>query len=807
MTSATDRDIATQMNAQIDTAIAVIGMACRLPGAADPGQFWANLISGIDSVRAITSDELRTWGQDPAQLADPRYVALHGVVDGVGEFDADFFGYSVRDADMLNPQNQMFLECAWEAMEQAGYDSAAVPGPVGVFGGAGRNGYGAVVASRIDDLFPGVDEMAVHVANEPEHLCTRIAYQLGLTGPAVTVLTTCSSSLVAVHEAARALLAGDCDMALAGGVTVRAPLVGYQYREGGTMSPDGHCRTFSSDARGIVGGDAAGVVVLRRLRDAIEDGEHIRAVIRGSSVNNDGRDRAGYTAPSVRGQTDVIMAAHAAADVRPDTIGYVEAHGTGTPVGDPIEVAALNQAFRTGAARPGSTILGAVKTNIGHTDTASGVVGLIKTVLVLENQVIPGNLSFASPNPAIDFTAGPFTVATGNRDWPSGGLPRRAGVSSFGIGGTNAHVVLEEAPPVTEAASTWPAHLLPLAARTPAALDVMADRLAAHLAGHPEQQLADVAYTLQNGRRPFQYRRHVVATDHAAAVAALATHGTAPAAAAPSVVFVLPDDMPGAGHADAIHRAFPAFRAAAQECYDILPDSRPDQFVTQYALARLWQDWGIAPDAVVGRGTGELVARCLAGEVLLATALAVVTGTHIGPVESMAGSVPVLPAPQPGQLTLGIDLPADGDAATAFAAVLDTAGRLWSAGVPVVWSRLHRDTARRRVPLPTYPFERGHHIVYPRTAEPVAPSRPERPASDESVAGRLRMMFRQILGASDDVTDGDFFELGGDSLAAVELVALIEEAFAVAPPLDAVFDAPTVAGLAKVVEDMLGTSS
>lgn len=665
---------------ETDTDIAVIGMACRLPGAATPEQFWANLVDGVDSVRAISADELRAWGEDPELLLDPRYVPRHGVVAGVGEFDAGFFGYSARDADMLNPQNQTFLECAWEAMEQAGYDPADVPGPVGVYAGAGRNGYGSVVRSRIEDVFPGVDELAIHVANEPEHLSTRVSYQLGLTGPSMTVLTTCSSSLVAVHEAGRALLAGDCDMALAGGVTLRVPLVGYRYREGGTMSPDGHCRTFSSDAKGIVGGDGAGVVVLRRLRDAMDDGDHIRAVIRGSAVNNDGHDRAGYTAPGVRGQADVIRAAHASADVTPDTIGYVEAHGTGTAVGDPIEVAALNRAFRTDTGRRGTTVLGAVKTNIGHTDTASGVAGLIKAVLALENHLIPANLSFAGPNPAIDLDGGPFTVATHNREWPSQGRPRRAGVSSFGIGGTNAHVVLQEAPAVAPSESTGTAHVLPLSARTAAALDTMTDRLARHIAEHPEQSLADVAYTLQVGRRAFAHRRHVVATSRADAIAALSAHPE------PTLVGTPPS-------------------------VDVFPSSA-------------------------------------------------------------------------------------GDAAAL--------GRLWQAGTPVAWSRLH-DGTQRRVPLPTYPFERETHLVRPKpTARPTVEPTPD--TTGRSVEDELLLMFRQVLGVDEDVTDPDFFELGGDSLAAVQLVSLIEDRLAVAPPVEAVFDAPTVTELTKVVEHMIAES-
>ncbi|MGK4585150.1 type I polyketide synthase [Kitasatospora sp. HPMI-4] len=683
------------IDAENDTHIAIVGMACRFPGASTPEQYWDNLVAGVDSVRAIEAQELREWGADPERLADPRYVAMHGAVDGIGEFDAGFFHFSERDATLLNPQHQLFLECAWEALERAGYDPHAAPGTVGVFAGAGRNGYASVFQDR-PDRFPGVDDLALHLANEPEHLSTRVSYKLGLTGPSMAVMTACSTSLVAVHEASRALLAGECDFALAGGVSLRLPRVGYWYREGGTMSPDGRCRTFSADARGIVGGDGAGVVVLRRAQDAIDDGDHVHAVIRGSAVNNDGSERAGYTAPGVRGQAEVIRIAHAAAEVDPASIGYVEAHGTGTLVGDPIEVTALTQAFQDGSVADGSIALGSVKTNIGHTDTAAGVAGLMKAALALEHRVIPANLHFSEPNPAIDFARTPFTVNTANRGWQPAGQPRRAGVSSFGIGGTNAHVVLEEAPAPAPTTEPGPGgHLLVLSARTPAALDAMAARLAGHLRENPELPLADVAFTLQQGRHPFAHRRYVVCSDHAQAVRAL----SAPAAGRSTV------------------------RASSDELVERIRSHSDD---------------------------GELVG------------------------------------------------------------LLDELGGLWQQGAAIDWSRLHDGARRRRVPLPTYPFERRTHLVKP---EPFAPSATA-PAAPDTATGtgtgtaasteeRLAELFAKVLGEQADVAGQDFFELGGDSLSAIQLLALVEETFGVCPPLEAVFDAPTVGELATVVEDLL----
>lgn len=796
-----------------DTGIAVIGMACRLPGANTPDEFWANLVGGVDSIRPIPVEERLSWGEDPARAADPRYVVVHGLVDGVGDFDAGFFGYTPRDAAVLNPQHQMFLECAWEALEQAGHRPGDVPGRVGVYAGAGRNGYGQIVLER-PDLLSGVDIMAATIANEPEHLSTQVSYRLGLTGPSVTVQTACSSSLVAVHEAGRALLAGDCDMALAGGITLRLPRIGYRHQEGGTMSPDGRCRTFSADAKGIVGGDGAGIVVLRRLQEALEDGDTVHAVLIGSAVNNDGRERAGYTAPGMRGQTEVIRLAHRAAGVTPDSIDYVESHGTGTPVGDPIEVAALTKAFASAATRPGSIKLGAVKTNIGHTDTAAGVAGLIKATLALENQYVPGNLNFKEPNPRIDFASSPFILPMAGADWiTASDRPRRAGVSSFGIGGTNAHAVLQEAPRHNAQSDTWPFHVLVLAARTPSALDAMAERLAAHLADHPDQPLADIAHTLQTGRQAFPFRRFVVCADHDSARAALASAtavGTGTVATQePAVVFRLPGtDVPAAALIGELAAVFPVFRQAADECAAALGGQNAGPaslFTLQYALVQLWQDWGVRPDSCQAGPGGELVLACRSGAIDLATAARLLQSLNGREDEATTCGE----AKMPGALV--VDLPETGPDG-AVAALLSAAGRLWQAGAPLDWRAVAHGTRRRRVPLPTYPFERRHFAVRPTAAIAEIPvtTGSEQVAAAEtaeseprpmSVAERLSTLFQEVLGAVEE--DADFFELGGDSLAAIQLVSRIEETFGVTPPVDVVFDAPAVPDLALAIEGLL----
>src|SRR6185369_16895685 len=479
----------------------------------------------------------------------------------------------------LDPQQRVFLECAWEALENAGYDSRRVPGPVGVFAGLGFNLY-------LRQLFTGLDRSAVDgleivLGNDKDFLPTRVSYKLDLKGPSMAVQTACSSSLVAVHLARQNLLLGDCDMALAGGVSISLPQrTGYLYQEGGILSPDGCCRAFDAEARGSVSGSGVGIVVLKRLEDALAHGDTIHAVLRGSAVNNDGSRKAGYTAPGVAGQAAVITAALSAAGIDPATVSYVETHGTGTVLGDPIEVQALAQAFRRGGPRERSCALGSVKSNLGHLNAAAGVTGLIKTVLALRHGVLPPSLGFSRPNPQIDFAAGPFHVQTETAGWERGSTPRRAGVSSFGIGGTNAHAVLEEAPAAEPSGPSRPWQMLLLSARSPAALEAATDRLAAHLDADPGQSLPDIAYTLRAGRRPFGHRRAVVAAVVEEAAAALRSRDPRrvwTASQEPgrrSVAFLLPgvgDQYPGIarGLYDEEHGE-PVFRREIDLCAELL---------------------------------------------------------------------------------------------------------------------------------------------------------------------------------------------------------------------------------------------
>ena len=633
-----------------DTDIAIVGMAAHLPGAGDIAAYWANLAAGVESIRVLTEDELLAAGESPARLRKPNYVPAAAVLEGFETFDADFFGFSQKEAAILDPQHRQFLEVAWEALENAAHPPESFKGAIGVYAGCGMGSYFYFNLCSNRDL---VDDTGMfllrHTGNDKDFLATRVSHIFDLKGPSINVQTACSTSLVAVHYAAQALLNGECDMALAGGVTVELPHArGYLYTEGEILSPDGHCHAFDHRAQGTVFGSGAGCVVLRRARDAIRDGDHIWAILKGSAVNNDGAAKAGYLAPSVDGQARCIAEAQAVAGVDAASVSYVECHGTGTYLGDPIEVAALTQAFRETTDAVGTCRIGSVKTNIGHLDTAAGVASLIKVALQLHHRQMAPSLGFEAPNPAIDFESSPFRVNDRLTDWQAPVL--RAGVNSLGVGGTNAHAVLEEAPArAASEDSIFPFQPLVISAKSKSALEAQAARLAAHLREHPEQPLADVAYTLKEGRRAFEKRRVIVAQSHEEAARLLEGADTRQVfnhdylGENPEVVFMFPGGgAQYAGMARDLYETEPVFadwmdkglavlepqldysirdlwlpakghEAAANEALKKPSVQLPLIMITEYALAKLYESWGVTPAALVGHSMGENTAAALAG--------------------------------------------------------------------------------------------------------------------------------------------------------------------------------------------------
>ncbi|UCH95296.1 MAG: amino acid adenylation domain-containing protein, partial [Candidatus Aminicenantes bacterium] len=661
----------TKESGKNKVAIAVIGMACRFPGARNCQEFRNNLKNGIESISFLSDGELEELGVDPGFMNAPHYVPVKGRLEDKLYFDSFFFGYTPAEAGIMDPQVRVFHECVWDALENAGYAPDTDDNIVGLYAGATSNPFWEVLPLRGAG---GAGSYAEHwnavQFSDKDHLSTRIAYKLDLRGPAVSLQTACSTSLAAVDQACRGLLSGACDMALAGGVSVTLhDEGGYLYQEGTILSPEGHCRSFDARASGTVGGNGAGVVVLKPLEKALKDGDTIYAVIKGFALNNDGKNRVGYTAPSAEGQAKAIAAALRMAEIHPETITCIENHGTGTPLGDPIEIQGLNQAFHTsGAGKKNYCALGCVKTNIGHLDAAAGIAGLIKIVLALHHGFIPPSLHFQQANPAFDLENSPFYVNTELKSWQCNGYPRRAGVSSFGLGGTNVHVVLEEAPrETTETTGLAPLHvesastryqLILLSAKTPTALDKMSENLAEYFKKNllncgnhrdptnPGPTLADAAYTLHVGRAALPWRRMMICSHSEEAIRKLENPG-APAGAAkqekPTVIFMFSGQ--GSQYVNMgrdLYRQEPIFQTQVDTCFQILenitginmkpvlfPDQQeeteaekkiyqflyttPIKFIFEYSLARLLITWGIQPDAMIGHSFGEYVAACLAG--------------------------------------------------------------------------------------------------------------------------------------------------------------------------------------------------
>ena len=840
-----------------DSDIAIIAMACRFPGADSVEDFWEVLRDGRETLTRWTDEELLAAGVPAERLADPNYVKAGQDIPGTDLFDGELFGFTRDEAEILDPQHRVFLECALEALERSGHDPQRLDGHVGVYAGAGMNTY---LLNNLSERYRAagtVDHYRLMLANDKDFLATRVSYKLDLRGPSVNVNTACSTSLVAVHTACLALLGGECDMALAGAVHLGPAGQGYQHQQGMIFSPDGHCRAFDAEARGTVIGSGAGVVVLKRLKDALADGDKVHAVIKGSAVNNDGSAKTGYTAPSITGQAEVIADAQEVADVEPDSIGYVEAHGTGTPLGDPIEVAALTEAFREGTDRSGFCALGSVKTNIGHLDTAAGMAGLIKTALMLEHRTLVPSLHFSEPNPEIDFESSPFYVATDTTEWTAGEGPRRAGVSSFGIGGTNGHVILQEPPPAPPLSDERGPELLVLSARSKESLKAATTQLARHLRQRRDLPLSAVAQTLALGRRAHQHRIALVADSTRDAAMALAlgaedrvTHGVVGKEPEPPVL-VFTGAAPTAEAATELYTTVPAYQEAADDCVtalpgvsaaDVLAEGGPRAtLLHEYALASTLRNWGIDPAGLAVTGSAGLpAAAAFAGALDSAAAFAWATGGE--PTPSRTPNLPVR-CPRTGEwladedadrLTMwtadsaantpaltedanALVLGGEADGPQGRAQLLSLAARAWALGVRLDLAAVHAGAQPCRVPLPTHRFERQRYWVEPGTTV----STPARPAGEGRLAGQidpadpegavalltdyLVTEIGAVLGGRDRAAvDGNLFDLGLDSLVLIEVIAKLSDELETEVSPTAFIEFPTIRGFVDHLTEEMG---
>ncbi|HET6546396.1 MAG TPA: aminotransferase class III-fold pyridoxal phosphate-dependent enzyme [Rhodanobacteraceae bacterium] len=659
--------------------VAIIGMAGRFPEASSVAELWRNLLAQRECISRFTAEQLEpAHHEDMVARSNPNYVRARGVLADADRFDERFFGFSPKEAEILDPQQRLFLQAAWEAIEHAGHDAQRFAGPIGVFAGATSNSYYLQNLLSRRDITDLVGPLLTSMGNNNDYIATRVAYKFDLKGPALNIQNACSTSLVAVCTAVQSLQTYQCDMALAGGVSIQLPQRrGYLHEDGSILSPDGHCRAFDRDAAGTVFSNGLGVVVLRRLRDAIEDGDTVYAVIKGAALNNDGSTKVSFTAPSVDGHAQVISMAQMLGGIDPSTISYIEAHGTGTSLGDPIEIAGLTQAFRAGGAQGnGFCAIGSIKTNIGHLDVAAGVTGLIKATLALHHRILPASINFNAPSPKLGIENTPFFVNATQRDWSPGATPRRAGVSSFGVGGTNAHVVLEEAPQTAPVpAPSRREQLLVLSARDADALQRVAEGLKNHLQLDAGADLADVAYTLQVGRRRFNHRRSLVVHGRDDAIALLTTaepkrvHEFSGDGHQTRVCFMFPGQ--GAQYVNMGRRLYesePGFRDEIDACARILephlgidlrnvlyPEdahgeeaqtrltqtavTQPVLFTIEYALAQLWMSWGVTPEVTIGHSIGEYVAACIGGTFTREDALSLVARRARLMQEMAAGSM------------------------------------------------------------------------------------------------------------------------------------------------------------------------
>ncbi|PEL52429.1 type I polyketide synthase [Bacillus wiedmannii] len=841
--------------------IAIIGMSGRFPGAQNVEEFWYNLHQGIESIKFYSDEQLREFGLDEEMIKNPNFVNAVSMPANIDCFDANFFGMSIREAEITDPQHRLFLECCWESLENASYAPSSFPGSIGVFAGSSISTYLLNNLLHNREVLKSCNPVQLEIANSPDSLTTRASYKLNLRGPSHCIQSACSTSLVAVHSACQSLLANESDIALAGGVSINLQnLHGYWYEEGGIMSPDGHCRTFDSKAKGTVFGNGVGIVVLRRLEDAIRDHDNILAIIRGTAVNNDGSSKVGFTAPSVNGQAAVIAEALSNAGVLPDTIQYVEAHGTGTELGDPIEIQALIKAFQLSGFTNGKCAIGSVKTNIGHLAHASGISGLIKTVLSIQHKKLLPNLHFEGANSEIEFDQSPFYVNTKLSEWKSCEQIRRAGVSSFGFGGTNAHVIVEEPPRLIEKNPSRPYQLLLLSAKTDKALTKMKKSLTFIEKNQSENELSDICYSLIVGREDFPVRSMTLyRQDKDLKIPIIEKNHVSRIGDHKKGLYFVFGKMEWAQVLDfiEIYDNEITFREHVDYCYEFLRSkfslpvcnyffernrgeySEIDLFIAGYALLKQLLSWGIKPDGLLIDPFADRVSlslACYIGEAC--TVEEILEFLLLNSEDKEAGlksavkrmikkmKLPIYYLPEmyykkteDKYTSFILDIPIgnlssneinnilkfefksglsseyinyEKDPSVLFSLVtnepllmslINSIGRLWMEGHDVHWQAFYSHEKRKRVALPTYPFERNRYWIDPDSLErnnsidKVEDEQPLVQWSWEKTKNMLLKIWESQLGVVNIGLDDNFFELGGDSFIAIQVTKKIRESF------------------------------
>ncbi|MCB1107001.1 MAG: hypothetical protein KDK76_02775 [Chlamydiia bacterium] len=767
-------------------SIAIVGMSGRFPKAKNVEEYWENLCAGKDGITRLSNHQGKSKS----------YVNARGVIDKVAFFDADFFGMNQKEAELTDPQHRVFLECCYEAIEDAGYSPKYYDGLIGVYGSVGPNRYYHHYIYPHEDYQDSLDDPIVRIGNDHDYLTTRVSYKLNFKGPSFTIQTACSSSLAAICIACNQLKTGECDIAVAGGSSVFIPQEdGYQYQVGMIFSPDGTCRPFDKNAQGTVPGSGAGVVVLKRLEDAIKDKDHIYSVIRGHGINNDGAEKLGFSAPSEKGQVDGIIATFEMAKINPETIGYVEAHGTGTILGDPIEVNALKKAFGRYTDKTEFCGIGSVKSNIGHLMETSGVAGLIKTALSLYHEKIPPTIHFESPNPHISFETSPFFPVKEIQEWKKGKHPRRALVNALGFGGTNAYLLLEEAPIIPENKESGE-KLIILSAKTESALLAKISDLKKAIQKMGDTPLSDIAYTLQVGRTPFPYRVAFIASSIEDLELQLSNDSKRSPTSFKPILFLFPDLPKEWSVIDlSFYLLDPDFEKCMEECalegqvitgLDFRTflnnmNEQPEKLQKiahlsiTYSLCQLYKKWGISPDRLKGIGVGKLLTcDCTIREMFLLALESKLV--EIEDIDLSIDHIPIEITPK------------------SFIDQLELFKSLWLQGIDIHWPSLYYIKQPRRVSLPSYPFEKKRFWIDPATSTPLP--------SPTTLEETLSNVWKKTLGVSDFSLTDHFTDLGGDSLSALQIVSKVNESLGITLHPSSIQQYPTIEKLSKHIREL-----